>query len=103
MDSHNLEPHELNDRIKMYSHKLSQQWSTIPEDSSNSSKGLFKFLTVYTHVWSVWRPELNVSITGLLKDVPSAVAEVLLSSTPIIDADLLMVCIYLFKCDKNKL
>lgn len=34
MDSHNLEPHELNDRIKLYSHKLSQQWSTIPEDSS---------------------------------------------------------------------
>lgn len=34
MDSHNLEPHELNDRIKLYSHKLSQQWSTIPDDSS---------------------------------------------------------------------
>lgn len=39
MDSHNLEPQELNDRIKLYSHKLSQQWSTIQEDSGNVSNG----------------------------------------------------------------
>ena len=39
MDAHNLEPHELNDRIKLYSHKLSQQWSTIQEDSSVISGG----------------------------------------------------------------
>lgn len=39
MDSHNLEPQELNDRIRMYSHKLSQQWGTLQEDSTSAVNG----------------------------------------------------------------
>lgn len=39
MDSHNLEPQELNDRIRMYSHKLSQQWGNLQEDSTSVSNG----------------------------------------------------------------
>lgn len=45
MDAHNLEPQELNDRIKMYSHKLSQQWSTIQEDGTNLSSGIWSNFT----------------------------------------------------------
>lgn len=63
MDAHNLEPQELNDRIRMYSHKLSQQWGNLQEDS-----------TCVTN--------------GLLKDIPSSEAERLLSAIPILDADL---------------
>lgn len=39
MDSHNLEPQELNDRIRMYSHKLSQQWGTLQDDSTSATNG----------------------------------------------------------------
>lgn len=62
MDSHNLQPQETNNRIKIYSQKLAQQWSSI-HDSSNVP-------------------------SGLLKDIPNP--ELLLSSTPISAADLNM-------------
>lgn len=39
MDSHNLEQQELNDRIRMYSHKLSQQWGTLQDDSTSAMNG----------------------------------------------------------------
>lgn len=93
MDSHNLEPHELNDRIKMYSHKLSQQWSTIQEDSSSSSSGMDSVKPVWIQLKfsDMGNFMLFIMLTGLLRDVPSAVADVLLSSTPIADTDLLMV------------
>lgn len=39
MDSHNLEPQELNDRIRLYSHKLSQQWGTLQEDTTSVANG----------------------------------------------------------------
>lgn len=39
MDSHNLEQQELNDRIRMYSHKLSQQWGTLQDDSTSATNG----------------------------------------------------------------
>lgn len=38
MDAHNLQPQEMNNRIKMYSQKLAQQWSSI-QDSSNVPNG----------------------------------------------------------------
>lgn len=41
MDSHNLEPQELNDRMRLYSHKLSQQWGTLQEDSMSVANGMF--------------------------------------------------------------
>lgn len=63
MDSHNLQPQELNNRIKMYSQKLAQQWNSI-NDASNLP-------------------------SGLLKDVPNP--EILLSSTPVAAVDLNMV------------
>ncbi|XP_055312110.1 uncharacterized protein LOC129574312 [Sitodiplosis mosellana] len=63
MDSHNLEPQELNDRIRLYSHKLSQQWGTLQEDTTSVAN-------------------------GLLKDIPSSEAERLLLAVPILDADL---------------
>ncbi|XP_037052458.1 ragulator complex protein LAMTOR1 [Bradysia coprophila] len=62
MDSHNLQPQELNNRIKIYSQKLAQQWSSI-NDASNLP-------------------------SGLLKDVPNP--EILLSSTPVAAVDLNM-------------
>lgn len=40
MDSHNLQPQELNNRIKIYSQKLAQQWSSI-NDASNLPSGNF--------------------------------------------------------------
>lgn len=62
MDAHNLEPQELNDRIRLYSHKLSQQWGTLQEDTASAS--------------------------GLLKDIPNSEAERLLTAAPITDDDL---------------
>lgn len=38
MDSHNLQPQELNNRIKIYSQKLAQQWNSI-NDASNLPSG----------------------------------------------------------------
>lgn len=38
MDSHNLQPQELNNRIKIYSQKLAQQWNSI-NDPSNLPSG----------------------------------------------------------------
>jgi hypothetical protein len=29
MDTHNLEAQEYNDRIKLYNHRLAQQWNTV--------------------------------------------------------------------------
>ncbi len=63
MDSHNLQPQELNNRIKIYSQKLAQQWSSI-NDASNLP-------------------------SGLLKDVANP--EILLTSTPVAAVDLNMV------------
>lgn len=42
MDSHNLEPQELNDRIRLYSHKLSQQWGTLQEDTTSVANGTYQ-------------------------------------------------------------
>lgn len=47
MDSHNLEPQELNDRIRLYSHKLSQQWGTLQEDSISAANGRLTFLYTF--------------------------------------------------------
>lgn len=66
MDAHNLEPQELNDRIRMYKHKLSQQWGTLQEDAANGGG-------------------------GLLKDIPNSEAERLLMADPITDDDLQMI------------
>lgn len=41
MDSHNLEPQELNDRVKLYSQRLSQLWNSIPDPSTVQQNGLF--------------------------------------------------------------
>lgn len=40
MDSHNLEPQELNDRIRLYSHKLSQQWGTLQDETMSVANGI---------------------------------------------------------------
>lgn len=40
MDSHNLEPQELNDRIRLYSHKLSQQWGTLQDNATSVANGI---------------------------------------------------------------
>lgn len=63
MDSHNLQPQEMNNRIKIYSQKMAQQWSSIQETANAPS--------------------------GLLKDVPNP--EALLASTAISQDDLQMV------------
>lgn len=102
MDSHNLEPQELNDRIRLYSHKLSQQWGTLQEDSISASNGKFKFQNIeYTISFfneSHLNQFLNLSaITGLLKDIPSSEAERLLSAVPITESDLHLVSNYIFE------
>lgn len=48
MDSHNLEPQELNDRIRLYSHKLSQQWGTLQEDTTSVANG------TEIYIFSIW-------------------------------------------------
>lgn len=63
MDAHNLQPQEMNNRIKVYNQKLAQQWSSI-QDSTNLP-------------------------SGLLKDIPNP--ELFLTSTPISAVDLTMV------------
>lgn len=82
MDSHNLQPQELNNRIKIYSQKLAQQWSSI-NDASNLPSGNSELLirTKYGDVKKLF--------VGLLKDVPNP--EILLSSTPVAAVDLNMV------------
>ena len=55
MDGHNLQPHELNDRIKFYSQKLSQQWSNV-QDASNVSSGLLK---------DIKNPEMLLAAPGI--------------------------------------
>lgn len=37
MDSHNLEHHECDDRIKLYSQRLQQQWSNVQHPSKAST------------------------------------------------------------------
>lgn len=61
MDIHNIEPHEYNDRVKIYSQRLAQQWNTVPHPNS------------ICHV-------------GLLKDIPNP--ELVLTSVPIRPDDL---------------
>lgn len=93
MDSHNLEPQELNDRIRLYSHKLSQQWSTLQEDSPSAANGndiqinqkMCKSKQNFIQTIS------NFMFTGLLKDIPNSEAERLLMAVPISDADLHLV------------
>ncbi|TMW47248.1 hypothetical protein DOY81_007675 [Sarcophaga bullata] len=41
MDSHNLEHHECDDRIKLYSQRLQQQWSNV-QHPSKASTGILK-------------------------------------------------------------
>lgn len=69
MDSHNLEPQEYTDRVKVYSQKLSQQWSNVRHPNVPGPK-------------------------GLLADIPSEV--VMLRKPPISAADLQMVRKYKF-------
>lgn len=40
MDSHNLEAQEYTDRVKMYSQKLSQQWSNVKHPNQPGPRGL---------------------------------------------------------------
>lgn len=40
LEAHNLEPQEYTDRVKIYSHKLQQQWSQVKYPSTSSPKGL---------------------------------------------------------------
>lgn len=63
MDSHNLQPQEMSNRIKIYTQKMAQQWSSIHETTNAPS--------------------------GLLKDVPNP--ELLLAANTISPADLQMV------------
>lgn len=63
MDSHNLEPQEYTDRVKMYSQKLAHQWSNVRHPNAPGPK-------------------------GLLADIPS---EGILRRAPISPADLQMV------------
>lgn len=41
MDSHNLQPQEMNNRIKIYTQKMAQQWGSI-HDGANAPSGLLK-------------------------------------------------------------
>lgn len=70
MDSHNLQPQEMNNRLKMYSQKMAQQWSSI-QDATNTP-------------------------SGLLKDVPNP--EQMLTTTAISAADINMVIYTLCLC-----
>lgn len=63
MDSHNLEPQEYTDRVKLYSQKLAQQWNNVKHPNAPGPK-------------------------GLLADVP---AEVMLRKSTISSSDLQMV------------
>lgn len=64
MDIHNIEPHEYNDRVKIYSQRLAQQWNTVQHPN---------------HVHHV----------GLLKDIANP--ESVLTSVPVALADLSMI------------
>lgn len=64
MDIHNIEPHEYNDRVKIYSQRLAQQWNTVPHPNS-------------------------VCHVGLLKDIPNP--ESMLTAVPISSEDLSMI------------
>lgn len=96
MDSHNLEPQELNDRMRLYSHKLSQQWGTLQEDTPSVANG--NCIYIYMYIFGLKfgaGPISHLFISfihsGLLKDIPSGEAERLLSAAPITDADLHLV------------
>ncbi|GAB0090021.1 Winged helix-like DNA-binding domain superfamily [Sergentomyia squamirostris] len=62
MDMHNLEPQEYSDRVKLYSHRLAQQWSNVNHPRTGPR--------------------------GLLKDIPNP--EEMLSTSPISITDLQM-------------
>ncbi|XP_053688086.1 ragulator complex protein LAMTOR1 [Sabethes cyaneus] len=64
MDIHNIEPQEYNDRVKVYSQRLAQQWNTVSHPNS----------AVYV---------------GLLKDIPNP--ESMLASVPILPEDVNMI------------
>lgn len=42
MDIHNIEPHEYNDRVKIYSQRLAQQWNTVQHPNHVHHVGLLK-------------------------------------------------------------
>uniref|UniRef100_U5EWX5 Ragulator complex protein LAMTOR1 n=1 Tax=Corethrella appendiculata TaxID=1370023 RepID=U5EWX5_9DIPT len=62
MDSSHLQPQEYNDRVKLYSNRLAQQWNSINHPTTGP--------------------------IGLLKDIPNP--ETILSSSPISNEDLIM-------------
>lgn len=39
MDAHSLEPQEYNDRVKLYNHRLAQQWSQVSHPSPQHYSG----------------------------------------------------------------
>lgn len=102
MDSHNLEPQELNDRIRLYSHKLSQQWGTLQEDTMSVANGNEYFMFAsFVFAWNFKtciKYFIDNSLAGLLKDIPISEADRLLSAAPIADAELNLVSWHYEEC-----
>lgn len=55
MDSHNLQPQEINNRLKVYSQKMAQQWNSIQDASvtpSGKKNVFYMSVLVFVNVYS---------------------------------------------------
>ena len=89
LDAHILEPNEYNDRMRMYQHRLAQQWNKLP---ANGSAGELSTSTRRSNRKMIKNEKLFEGF--LLKDIPNP--ENVLSSTPIPADDVNMVSICYF-------
>lgn len=81
LDTHLLEQSEYNDRIKIYTQRLAQQWNTV-QINDNKYNGEITLRII-------WELFVNQTILGLLKDIPNP--EILLASNQNLD-EIAMVC-----------
>ncbi|XP_055531911.1 ragulator complex protein LAMTOR1 [Wyeomyia smithii] len=83
MDIHNIEPQEYNDRVKVYSQRLAQQWSSVPHPNSASYVGLFKDIPNPESMLAsvpISPDDLNM-IRGMVQKANIAVAEIKVKHT----------------------
>lgn len=91
MDAHSLEPQEYNDRVKLYNHRLAQQWSQVSHPSPQHYSGKIMnniYFNIFYILIFVYR-----LILGFLKDIPNP--DLMLTSKPISADDLQMVIFHL--------
>ncbi|XP_055597893.1 ragulator complex protein LAMTOR1-like [Uranotaenia lowii] len=82
MDVHNIEPHEYNDRVKVYSQRLAQQWNTVQHPNNVHYYGLLKDIPNPESILSApIAPDDLQMIRGMVQKANVAVSEIKIKHT----------------------